>query len=107
MTSQYRVHDVQVYDRKTDSYLPLDLNATYNLAGYNYILRNPGDGFAMFDGAVNVLDYVMEDYMVLANYIQAFEDGVVDAANSPLLEKYPGMYLDYSDVNGCGRIVIH
>lgn len=107
MTSQYRVHDVQVYDRKTDSYLPLDLNANYNLAGYNYILRNPGDGFAMFDGAVNVLDYVMEDYMVLANYIQAFEDGVVDAANSPLLEKYPGMYLDYSDVNGCGRIVIH
>ena len=26
----------------------------------------------MFDGAVNVIDYVMEDYMVLANYIESF-----------------------------------
>ena len=26
----------------------------------------------MFDGAVNVLDYVMEDYMVLANYLESF-----------------------------------
>ena len=58
----------------------------------------------MFDGAVNVLDYVMEDYMVLANYVQAFEGGVVEATNSPLLVKYPTMLLDYSTVNGSGRI---
>ena len=44
--------------------------------------------------------------MVLANYVQGFEDGAVDAANSPLLAKYPGMLLDYSDVNGSGRIVM-
>jgi len=106
LTEKYRVHDVQVYNRETQSYEPLDLTATYNLAGYNYIVRNSGDGFTMFDGAVNLLDYVMEDYMVLANYVQAFEGGVVDAVNSPLLAKYPGMLLDYSDVNGCGRIVI-
>ena len=60
----------------------------------------------MFSGAVNVLDYVMEDYMVLANYIQAFEDGLVDAINSPLLQKFPNMLLDYSDVTGSGRIVL-
>jgi hypothetical protein len=59
----------------------------------------------MFSGAVNVLDYVMEDYMVLANYVQAFEGGVVDATNSPLLAKYAGMLLDYSTLNGSGRIV--
>ncbi|MEF2837522.1 MAG: bifunctional UDP-sugar hydrolase/5'-nucleotidase [Oscillospiraceae bacterium] len=105
-TGGYKVHDVQVYNKETGAYEPLDLTASYNLAGYNYTLRDLGDGFNMFDGAVNVLDYVMEDYMVLANYIQAFEGGVVEATNSPLVAKFPGMLLDYSTVNGSGRIVM-
>ena len=105
-TGGYRVYDVMVYNRETDAYEELDLEANYNLAGYNYTLRDLGDGFNMFSSAVNVLDYVMEDYMVLANYIQAFENGEVGAANSPLAAKYPGMLLDYSEVYGCGRIVI-
>lgn len=100
----YRVHDVKVYNKETDTWDQLDLTAEYNLAGYNYTLRDLGDGFSMFEGAVNVLDYVMEDYMVLANYIQAFPDGVVEAANSPLTAKYPGLTADYSNVNGSGRI---
>ncbi len=105
-TGGYRVHDVQVYNKETNAYEPLDLTASYNLAGYNYTLRDLGDGFNMFDGAVNVLDYVMEDYMVLASYISAFEDGKVEATNSPLLAKYAGMKLDYSTTNGSGRIVM-
>ena len=104
-TGGYRVHDVMVYNKETGEYEPLDLAASYNLAGYNYTLRDLGDGFNMFSGAVNVLDYVMEDYMVLANYIQAFENGTVGATNSPLLAKYPGMMLDYSTLAGSGRIV--
>ena len=103
-TGGYRVHDVQVYNKETGAYEPLDLAASYNLAGYNYTLRDMGDGFNMFSGAVNVLDYVMEDYMVLANYIQGYEGGNVEAENSPLLAKYPGMLLNYGDVNGSGRI---
>ena len=71
-TGEYRVTNVEILNNETGEYEPLDLTASYNLAGYNYTLRDLGDGFAMFDGAVNVLDYVMEDYMVLANYIQSF-----------------------------------
>ena len=82
-TGDYRVTDVQVLNSETGTYEPLDLTATYNLAGYNYTLRDLGDGFAMFEGAVNVLDYVMEDYMVLANYVQSFEDGVVTGYAEP------------------------
>ncbi len=104
-TGGYRVHDVMVYNKDTNEYEPLDLEATYNLAGYNYTLRDLGDGFNMFSGAVNVLDYVMEDYMVLANYVQAFENATVEAANSPLLAKYAGMKLDYSTLAGSARIV--
>ena len=105
-TGGYKVHDVMVYNKETGAYEALDLTASYNLAGYNYTLRDLGDGFNMFSGAVNVLDYVMEDYMVLANYIQGFEGGVVDATNSPLAAKFPGMLVDYSTVNGSGRILM-
>lgn len=82
-TGEYRVTDVQVLNNETGAYEPLDLTASYNLAGYNYTLRDLGDGFAMFEGAVNVLDYVMEDYMVLANYVQSFENGVVTGYAEP------------------------
>ncbi len=103
-TGGYRVTDVKVYNKETNAYEDLDLEANYNLAGYNYTLRDLGDGFNMFSGAVNVLDYVMEDYMVLSNYIGAFENGNVGADNSPLLQKFPGMLLNYE--TGSGRIVI-
>ena len=105
-TGGYRVYDVQIFNKETGAYEPIDLSASYNLAGYNYTLRDLGDGFNMFSGAVNVLDYVMEDYMVLANYIKGFEGGVIGATNSPLLAKYPGMLIDYSNVTDFGRIVI-
>ena len=82
-TGAYRVKDVQVRNNETGKYEPLDLTASYNLAGYNYTLRDLGDGFAMFEGAVNVLDYVMEDYMVLANYVQSFQNGEVTGYAAP------------------------
>ncbi|MBQ7871628.1 MAG: S-layer homology domain-containing protein, partial [Oscillospiraceae bacterium] len=82
---------------------PLDVTATYNMAGYNYTLRDLGDGFAMFGGAVNVKDYVMEDYLVLANYAKSFpvENGypTIKADNSVL-------GANYGDINGEGRIKI-
>lgn len=101
---QYRVHDVKIYDRKTDTWADLDLQATYNLAGYNYTLRDLGDGYAMFEGSVNILDYVMEDYMVIANYIKGFNGGSIQASNSPLSEKYHAFTINYKDINGSGRI---
>lgn len=103
-TGGYRVHDVVLYDKSSDSWKPLDLTANYRLAGYNYILRNGGDGYNMFSSAVNIVDYVMDDYMVLANYVQAFENKSVAATNSPLLNKYPSFGIDYALVEGSGRI---
>ena len=105
-TGEYRVKNVQVFNKETGAYEPIDLTASYNLAGYNYTLRDLGDGFAMFSGAVNVLDYVMEDYMVLANYVQAFENATVKGTNSPLNTKYPTYGADYSTTAGSGRIAV-
>lgn len=106
-TGAYRVHNVQVYNKDKHTWEPLDPAAKYNLAGHNYTLRDLGGGYAMFDGAVNVLDYVMEDYMVLAHYVQSFENGTVDAGNSPLSAKYPGFTVNYGSVYGSGRITMH
>ena len=104
-----RVSNVEIYDKTTGTYKPLDLNATYALAGMNYTLRNLGDGFAMFDGATLIKDYVSEDYLVMSSYAAMF--GGVDAnglphlasANSPLAD-YPGYLLNYEDPYGAGRI---
>lgn len=105
-TGEYRVHDVKIYNKETNTWDDLNLTASYNLAGYNYTLRDLGGGFAMLEGAVNVLDYVMEDYLIVANYIQGFENGVVKADNSPLAAKYQGFIVDYSTVSGSERIVL-
>ncbi len=102
----YRVYDVKIYSRGKECYEDIVPHNIYYLAGYNYTLRDLGGGFAMLDGSENILDYVMEDYMVLANYIGGFENGVVEASNSPLLCEYPNFLIDYSDVNGSGRIEI-
>ena len=105
-TGAYRVYDVRVYNKAAGTWVALDLQASYNLAGYNYTLRDLGDGFSMFGDAVNVLDYVMEDYMVLANYVKGFAGGVVEASNSPISAKYPNFFTDYGSLSGSGRIVI-
>ena len=110
-TGTPRVQNVKIYDKASGSYLPLDPGATYALAGMNYTLRNLGDGFAMFDGAELIKDYVSEDYLVMSTYAMTF--GGVDAeglphlatANSPLAD-YPGYLLNYEDPYGAGRINI-
>ncbi|MBR2421734.1 MAG: bifunctional metallophosphatase/5'-nucleotidase, partial [Oscillospiraceae bacterium] len=99
-TDGYRVSNVLILNRDTGEYEPLDLTATYNLAGYNYTLRDLGGGFAMLNGAVNVLDYVAEDYMVLANYIRSFP--VDEATGLPTITAESG----YDDVTGSGRITV-
>ena len=99
-TGEYRVTNVEVLNNETGAYEPLDLTAQYNLAGYNYTLRDLGDGFAMFDGAVNVLDYVSEDYMVLANYVESFP--VDEATGLPTIPADS----QYAEVTGNGRITI-
>ena len=110
-TGTPRVQNVKIYDRANGTYVPLDENKTYALAGMNYTLRNLGDGFAMFDGAELIKDYVSEDYLVMSTYAMTF--GGVDAEGLPhlssansVLAEYPGYLLDYENPYGAGRISI-
>ena len=106
----YRVKDVKVYDRKTGTFLPLDSNAIYRVAGNAFTLVEGGDGFSMFRSAKKIENGLATDYLVLAEYAKAFRPGadgtpVLSSANSPLapLAGYP---IRYEDTSGSGRIAI-
>lgn len=110
-TGTPRVQNVKIYNKTTGTYEPLDVNATYAMAGMNYTLRNLGDGFAMFDGAELIKDYVSEDYLVMSTYAMSFAgvdaEGLphLSSANSPLAS-YPGYLINYENPYGAGRITI-
>ena len=110
-TGTPRVQNVKIYNKASGTYEPLDESKTYALAGMNYTLRNLGDGFAMFDGAELIKDYVSEDYLVMSTYAMIFDcaDAAglphLSSANSPLAA-YPGYLLNYEQPYGAGRITI-
>ena len=88
----------------------MNLKKKYSLAGINYLLRNQGNGYAMFDDEDLILDYVTEDYLASEDYLAAFtagEDGIpsVSSKNSPLAS-YTGYQLDYEQATGSERIKI-
>ena len=71
----------------------IDPEATYTLASHNYMLKDAGDGYSMFQDCVLLQDSVMLDNQVLINYIVDSLGGVVGE--------------EYSEPYGEGRIVIH
>lgn len=86
VAGEYRVKDVMIGDE------PLDVNKTYTLASHNYMIKNGGDGFVMFQDDNLILDSVMIDNQVLINYIVDVLGGVVGE--------------EYSDPYGQGRITV-
>ena len=105
----YRVRNVQIYNRERGIYEDLDLEKKYTLGGINYVLRNGGNGLTMFSSEDYAVDCVGLDYVVLAEYIKSFggdgEYPLVNTDNSPLAS-YKGYLIDYDSPYGAGRIVV-
>ena len=74
-----RVKDVMV--EKDGKWVPIDPNATYTLASHNYMLKQGGDGFNMFQNDELLIDEGMIDNQVLLTYI-------VDILEGNLKDKY-------------------
>ena len=70
----------------------LDPEKTYTLAGYDYQLRQQGDGYTAYDGAPVLQDNVKLDNQVLIDYIVDTLGGNVGG--------------DYADPYGQGRITV-
>ena len=102
-SDEYRVKNLQIYNKKTGTYEDVDLNKNYTLVGVDYTLRNFGDGYKMFSDGKLVKDYCNEDYMVAVKYCEAFTNKTINTNNSPL-HTYKGYLLDYENPYGAGRI---
>ena len=85
VTGEYRVKNVKVGGED------LDVNKTYTLACHDYLLKNAGDGFTMFQQDTLLQDSVKLDNQVLIDYITGTLNGVVGEA--------------YANPYGQGRIV--
>ena len=104
-SGKYRVHDVEIYNKETKQYEPMELTKTYTVSGVNYILRNSGGGLSMLKDTEVVLDYVGEDYMIFAEYLSAFKNNSINTKNSPL-SNYENYMINYENIYGAGRIII-
>ena len=106
---EYRVKDVEIYNAETGTYEPIDLNATYRVAGDDYKFRNGGNGLSMFTECKMVVDYVAQDRDVISDYIMSFDtqgDYPVISTQGCPLRKLSGYDLDYENPYGAGRITI-
>lgn len=73
-----RVHHVQVFDRKSQRYVPLDPSASYSLASLNYLLFDHGNGFNFFHPKPIALD-TLGDLQAVESYLDRL-GGVVDSS---------------------------
>ena len=72
-----RVSDVKVLDKRTRTYLPIDLEKTYTVASHSYLLLEQGGGATMFKNAKVVKNDGVLDVEVLEQYIVAHLGGVI------------------------------
>lgn len=63
-----RVKDIQVLN-DSGEYEPLDLEKTYTIASYDYILKEGGNSYAGFMDNTYLIDGGITDYQVLTQYI--------------------------------------
>ncbi len=72
VAGKYRVTNVQVLNKKTNEYEPLDLNKTYTLGGIDYTILYCGDGFTMFNDSkvLKAGDASYTDAQMVVDYIE-------------------------------------
>ncbi|MDO4948602.1 MAG: bifunctional UDP-sugar hydrolase/5'-nucleotidase [Bacteroidales bacterium] len=74
-----RVRSVQVLNRQTHAFEPLNPDKTYTLAHHDYHLKKYGNGFEMFSKARIIADETMLDTDVLEQYIGHYLNDTIDA----------------------------
>lgn len=77
ISGEYRVYDIEVFDKETGKYEPLSLSKTYTLAASNYFLLEYGSGMTMLKDAKIIQNEGMLDVEALERYIVEALDGTV------------------------------
>ena len=94
VTGARRVGDVQVRNKTTGAYEPIDPEKTYTLASHDFMLKSGGDGLGMFMKNRIIRDGGMLDNEVLINYFNSETFRTRLAAG------------EYANWTGAGRITI-
>ncbi len=71
ITGERRVSGVEILNQETGEYEPIDVNASYTIASLEYLLKENGSGYTMFDDATMINDSEVLDTQAVENYIEA------------------------------------
>ena len=99
ISGEYRVYDIEVFDKETGKYEPLSLSKTYTLAASNYFLLEYGSGMKMLEDAVILQNDGTLDVEALERYIVEELGGVVgkEFAETTVNVTFTEGYLDSSE----------
>ena len=72
-----RIKKVEILNKETGKYKPLDPNKTYSFAASSYIAIDHGDGFAMMDRCTNIQDAGVLDTDIIQNFLENYKNNHV------------------------------
>lgn len=68
-----RVKKVEILNRETGKYEPLQLDKTYSFAASSYLAIDHGDGFAMMEHCKNIQDAGVLDTDIIQNFLENYK----------------------------------
>jgi 2',3'-cyclic-nucleotide 2'-phosphodiesterase (5'-nucleotidase family) len=77
VSGEYRVYDIEIFNKETEKYEPVNLTQTYTIAATNYYLLEYGSGMKMLENVEILQNDGLLDVEVLERYITEELDGVV------------------------------
>ena len=72
-----RVKKVEILNKETGKYEPLDPKKTYSFAASSYVAIDHGDGFAMMSRCTNIQDAGVLDTDIIQNFLENYKDNHV------------------------------
>ena len=81
VSGEYRVHDIKIFNRETQTYEPIILDKKYTIAAANYYLLDYGSGMTMFKNAEILRNDGILD-------VEALEYYIVEELNGRIGQKY-------------------
>jgi len=72
-----RVKKVEVFNKETGKYEPLDPKKTYTFAASTYVAIDHGDGFAMMSRCSNIQDLGVLDTDIIQNFLENYKNNHV------------------------------
>ena len=77
VNGERRVKKVEILNKETGAYEPLDPKKTYTFAASSYMAIDHGDGFAMMDRCTNIQDLGILDTDIIQNFLENYKNNHV------------------------------